>query len=57
MGIPNVLLDNNYGKLKSFYETWTKNCEGSVFANSLEEGLEVGRSLARKLNEFGGSEF
>jgi len=47
MGIPNVLLDNNYGKLKSFYETWTRNCAIAVWADSLEEGLEAGRSLAR----------
>jgi exopolysaccharide biosynthesis predicted pyruvyltransferase EpsI len=47
LGIPNVLLDNNYGKVKSFYETWTKGCGLTVWADSLEEAFDAGRSLAQ----------
>jgi pyruvyl transferase EpsO len=50
LGIPNVLLDNNYGKVKSFYETWTKNCGLTVWADSLQEAFDAGRSLAQPLN-------
>lgn len=50
LGIPNVLLDNSYGKVKSFYETWTKSCDITVWAESLEEALDAGRSLARTWN-------
>jgi len=50
LGIPNVLLDNNYGKVKSFYETWTKNCGLTVWADSLQEAFDTGRSLAEPLN-------
>ncbi|MBK5269385.1 MAG: polysaccharide pyruvyl transferase family protein [Bacteroidia bacterium] len=37
MDIPHILLDNSYGKIKGFYETWTKNNELTVWANSAEE--------------------
>ncbi|OZA07208.1 MAG: hypothetical protein B7X97_09700, partial [Methylotenera sp. 17-45-7] len=26
IGKPHVIVDNNYGKLKHFYETWTHRC-------------------------------
>jgi pyruvyl transferase EpsO len=47
LGIPNVLLDNNYRKVKCFYETWTKNCGLTVWADSLDEAFDAGRSLAQ----------
>jgi pyruvyl transferase EpsO len=50
LGIPNVLLDNNYGKVKNFYETWTQSCGLTVWAESLEEALAAGRSLAQPSN-------
>jgi exopolysaccharide biosynthesis predicted pyruvyltransferase EpsI len=27
LGIPHILIDNNYGKVKGYYETWTKECD------------------------------
>jgi exopolysaccharide biosynthesis predicted pyruvyltransferase EpsI len=27
LGIPHVLLDNSYGKVRSFYDTWTQGCD------------------------------
>lgn len=34
LGIPHVIMDDRYGKLRSFYETWTKPCPLGVFADS-----------------------
>src|SRR4051812_14074820 len=31
MGIPHVLVDNNYGKLRSFFEAWTRDAPGVRF--------------------------
>jgi len=44
LGIPHVVLDNNYGKIRSFYETWTKSCDIALWANSLSEALEMASS-------------
>ena len=46
MGIPHVLLDDNYGKLKSFYETWTAASGLAVWADSAAAALAVATSLA-----------
>ena len=43
LGIPHILLDNNYGKVKSFYETWTKDFATARWANSSEEALQLAR--------------
>jgi len=48
LGIPHVILDNTYGKLRSFYETWTKGCDLATWANSFPEALEVAHGLARE---------
>lgn len=45
LGIPHVVLDNNYGKLSSFYETWTKGCALTYWAKTSEEALEMAGSL------------
>lgn len=47
MGIPHVLLDNNYGKLRDFYETWTQNETLARWASSPEEALTIARELYR----------
>lgn len=50
MGIPNIVIDNSYGKNRSFYNTWMKdNFKNSYYANSLSEAREilVTRFLAR----------
>lgn len=47
MGIPHVLLDNSYGKLRRFYDSWTSGCADARFATSIEEALDIARELAR----------
>lgn len=39
LGIPHVVLDNSYGKVRSFYETWTSRLELGRWANSAAEAL------------------
>jgi exopolysaccharide biosynthesis predicted pyruvyltransferase EpsI len=39
LGIPHICLDNNYGKIKSFYETWTKDCDLVQWANTSGEAM------------------
>lgn len=51
MGIPHVCLDNNYGKIKSFYQTWTKDCDLAQWADSAEEALEIAQSLLKVQTE------
>jgi exopolysaccharide biosynthesis predicted pyruvyltransferase EpsI len=45
--IPHVLLDNCYGKLRSFYDTWTRGCESTAWAEDGERALQQARALAR----------
>jgi pyruvyl transferase EpsO len=46
LGIPHVVLDNNYGKVKSFYETWTRcHCLARWAASPLD-ALEQAWALA-----------
>jgi exopolysaccharide biosynthesis predicted pyruvyltransferase EpsI len=33
LGIPNVLVDTGYGKLRTFYELWTAECETAAIAD------------------------
>jgi pyruvyl transferase EpsO len=47
MGIPHVLLDNSYGKLSSFYETWTTDVDDVRWAESPAQALELATELAR----------
>jgi pyruvyl transferase EpsO len=46
MGIPHVILDNNYGKLRQFYDSWTSGYPDVRFATSIEEALEFARGFA-----------
>ncbi|MFH1858293.1 MAG: polysaccharide pyruvyl transferase family protein [Candidatus Omnitrophota bacterium] len=54
LGIPHIILDNNYGKVKSFYGTWTKDCTLAHWADSSTEALKVARMIAidQKEREF-----
>lgn len=47
MGIPHVLLDNSYGKLRHFYDAWTHDCSEVRFATSPEEALNLACSLGK----------
>lgn len=46
MGIPHVLLDNSYGKLSSFHETWTADVDNVRWAQSPAEALRLAEQLA-----------
>jgi pyruvyl transferase EpsO len=45
MGVPSILLDNNYGKCRSFHETWLTAIPGSYFAGSIGELEHLIRQL------------
>lgn len=47
MGIPQIAIDNSYGKISGFYEAWTNETEGVRLASSLTEALEMLPSLDR----------
>ena len=47
MGIPHVVLDNSYGKVRSFYETWTSGFSCAHWADSPQEALDLARELVR----------
>ncbi len=47
-GQPHVLLDNSYGKVRRFHEAWTRDVEGTRFAASGEEALDLARDLLRR---------
>jgi exopolysaccharide biosynthesis protein PssK len=40
-GIPHVVLDNSYGKTRSFYETWTSASPLATWADSAEQALDI----------------
>jgi exopolysaccharide biosynthesis predicted pyruvyltransferase EpsI len=39
LGIPHVLLDNSYGKVRGFYEAWTSECSFVRWAGSTDDAL------------------
>lgn len=41
LGIPHVLLDNRDGKVRRFYETWTRDCELTRWCDSGGEALRL----------------
>ena len=45
MGLPNVVLDNSYGKTRAVYETWTARCELATWADSPDEALAAARRI------------
>ena len=45
MGIPHVILDNNYGKLSNYYNTWTKDNSIGTWCDSRDDALELARSI------------
>lgn len=44
LGIPHYLLDNNYGKVKNFYETWTRTSQLAHWCDSQGEALSLAQS-------------
>jgi exopolysaccharide biosynthesis predicted pyruvyltransferase EpsI len=47
MGMPHVLLDNVYGKLRRYYDTWTHGCALARWADSPAEALALAAAMAR----------
>lgn len=45
LGIPNVILDDRNGKVRSFYDTWTSSSELVHFASTADDALELARSF------------
>ena len=45
LGIPHVLLDNNYGKVRRVHEAWTSDAPQVRWASSPADALEAARSL------------
>jgi pyruvyl transferase EpsO len=45
LGIPHVVLDNSYGKISSFYETWTRTSELAHWAETRAEAAALARDL------------
>ena len=43
MQIPNIIIDNSYGKLSSFHDTWMRDVTGVRFAGSSREALAMVR--------------
>jgi pyruvyl transferase EpsO len=48
LGIPHVLLDNSYGKLSSFHETWTTDVADVDWADSPDDALVKATELAAR---------
>ncbi len=40
LGVPHVLLDNSYGKLRSFYDAWTHGLPLTRWASSTQDALQ-----------------
>ena len=47
LGIPHVLLDNSYGKVRRVHETWTAGAPQVRWATSPQEAIGIARSLSR----------
>lgn len=46
MGIPHIVLDNSYGKIRAVYDTWTKDCGLVEWAESRKQAVEQSLRLA-----------
>jgi pyruvyl transferase EpsO len=49
LGIPHVILDNSYGKLSSFYDTWMTEVDNVHRADSPTEAVALAEQLANVL--------
>lgn len=49
LGIPHILMDDQYSKVRNFYETWTKPCGLTSWADSPSEAFEMATSKARAM--------
>lgn len=47
MGIPHVVVDNNYGKLSSFHKTWAEDCQITHFVETMEDAFNLAREIVK----------
>lgn len=52
LGIPNVILDNSYGKIRNFHELWTSKWSGCALVESLDDAYPA---LVNSLGKSDGS--
>jgi exopolysaccharide biosynthesis predicted pyruvyltransferase EpsI len=50
MGVPHLLLDNVYGKVRRFYDTWTSGCGLARWADSPADALAQAVATARAVS-------
>jgi len=49
LGIPNILLDNSYGKVRAYYETWCRGLSSVHWASNADEALAMAENLTREV--------
>lgn len=50
MGIPHVVMDNSFGKIRTFYQQWTKSVPYAFAAATPGEALSMARQLVKLLS-------
>jgi exopolysaccharide biosynthesis predicted pyruvyltransferase EpsI len=51
MGLPNVVLDNNYGKIHGYMQAWTQGAYRTHMASSVPEAVELLRAVSQQGRE------
>ena len=51
LNIPHVIIDNQYKKLSSYYNTWTRSLENVILTNDSSEALELALTLLTKYDD------
>ncbi|KAL6887167.1 hypothetical protein HDV57DRAFT_488199 [Trichoderma longibrachiatum] len=51
IGVPHVLMDSKLGKNLNFHNTWTRDCECTRIAFSIEQALDVARLYFQQENK------
>jgi pyruvyl transferase EpsO len=46
LGIPHVCMDNEYGKISSFFQTWSRSCPELAFAQTATAAAEKVTAIA-----------
>jgi len=48
LGIPNVAIDNSYGKISALYRSWTSRFGVAHFSDSVEEAVRIAESFTSR---------
>jgi pyruvyl transferase EpsO len=54
LGIPHLILDNGYGKVREFHRAWTADCPTGVWCDSAAEALDLAVARAARIRRAGG---